>query len=64
MPDDDYLITPDPDALRRENELLALENTYLKGRLGGLEEELRRLRGEREAPGVPAPEQPNPGAQT
>jgi hypothetical protein len=44
MPADDYRVAGDPDALRRENELLSLENTYLKTRIASLEQELARLR--------------------
>jgi hypothetical protein len=42
VPPDDYFVPSDLDALRRENELLSLENTYLKGRIAGLELELER----------------------
>jgi hypothetical protein len=41
---EDYFVPSDLDALRRENELLSLENTYLKGRIAGLELELERAR--------------------
>lgn len=44
MQSDDYFVPGDLDALRRENELLSLENTYLKGRIAGLELELERAR--------------------
>lgn len=39
MPLEDFYRPQDPDALRRENELLALENGFLRGRLGKREEE-------------------------
>ena len=42
MPSDDYFVADDIDALRRENELLSLESTYLKGRIALLEQELAR----------------------
>jgi FtsZ-binding cell division protein ZapB len=38
---DDYFIATDLDALRRESELLTLENTFLKGRVRQLEQDLR-----------------------
>ena len=44
MPADDYFIATDLGALRMESELLGLENTYLKGRITSLEEELRTTR--------------------
>ena len=40
MPADDYDTAGDLDALRMENELLALENTFLKGRMRALEQSL------------------------
>jgi hypothetical protein len=51
---EDYFVPEDLDALRRENELLALENTYLKGRIAGLELELERARKAGQGP-APAP---------
>jgi GT2 family glycosyltransferase/glycosyltransferase involved in cell wall biosynthesis len=39
MPLEDFYRPQDPDALRRENELLALENGFLRGCLGKREEE-------------------------
>ena len=44
MPRDDYFIAPDADALRMESELVGLENSFLKGRIANLEEELRKAR--------------------
>jgi septation ring formation regulator EzrA len=50
MPAEDYSLTPDPDAVRLENELLSLENDFLRGRVRSLEQDLRALRQrEREA---------------
>lgn len=48
MPADDYFLPTDLAALRMESELLTLENTYLKGRVAGLEQELRQVK-DREA---------------
>jgi septal ring factor EnvC (AmiA/AmiB activator) len=48
MPADDYFVPTDIGAMRMENELLSLENTFLKGRVASLEQELRTAR-EREA---------------
>lgn len=48
MPADDYFLPTDLAALRMESELLTLENTYLKGRVSTLEQELRKLK-ERDA---------------
>jgi hypothetical protein len=39
MPVEDFYRPQDPDALRRENELLALENRFLRARFGKREEE-------------------------
>jgi hypothetical protein len=39
MPLEDFYRPQDPDALQRENELLALEHRFLRGRLGKREEE-------------------------
>ena len=50
-----YHVPDDIDALRRENELLALENDYLKTRIAGLEQELERLRPADEAAQVDQP---------
>jgi predicted nucleic acid-binding Zn-ribbon protein len=48
MPAEDYFVPTDLDAMRMENELLTLENTFLKGRVLSLEQDLRAAR-EREA---------------
>jgi hypothetical protein len=48
MPTDDYFTPTDLDALRMESELLALENTFLKGRIRELEQDLRKARDELE----------------
>lgn len=44
MPSEDYFIPTDLDALRMENELLTLENTFLKGRQTALDQELKAAR--------------------
>jgi hypothetical protein len=43
MPDEDYWVATDLHALRMQSELLALENAYLRGRVFGLEEDLRAI---------------------
>lgn len=48
MSSDDYFVATDLNALRMENELLTLENTYLKGRIAALELDLKTAR-ERES---------------
>lgn len=42
MPADDYFVPGELDALRMENELIGLENTYLKGRIATFEEDLKK----------------------
>ena len=44
MPADDYFVPEELGALRMENELLALENNFLKGRVLSLEQDLRTAR--------------------
>jgi regulator of replication initiation timing len=44
MPAEDYFTPTDLNALRMENELLTLENTFLKGRIRTLEQNLRQAR--------------------
>lgn len=44
MPSDDYFVPTDLGALRMESELLTLENTFLKGQILSLEEEVRKAR--------------------
>jgi hypothetical protein len=41
MPAEDYFTPTEIDALRMESELLALENTFLKGRIRSLEQSLK-----------------------
>jgi hypothetical protein len=48
MPAEDYFVPDDLGALRMENELLALENNFLKGKVLSLEQDLRAAR-QREA---------------
>ena len=48
MPAEDYFVPDDLGALRMENELLALENNFLKGKVLSLEQDLRTAR-QREA---------------
>lgn len=43
MSSERYLVPDDLDALRRENELLTLENNYLKVRLAELEHKLAQF---------------------
>lgn len=71
MSRDDYYIPDDPHALSRENELLSLENLFLKGRIRDLEQKLRRARdregADREVKAeqarTPAPKAPEPAMQ-
>ena len=50
MSSERYLVPDDLDALRRENELLTLENNYLKTRLAELQRELEPFREAETAP--------------
>lgn len=44
MPAEDYFVPEDLAALLMENELLALENNFLKGKVLSLEQDLRAAR--------------------
>jgi hypothetical protein len=44
MPAEDYFVPEELGALRMENELLALENNFLKGKVLSLEQDLRTAR--------------------
>ncbi len=46
MSAEDYFVVTDLEALRQENDLLALENTFLKGRVRALEHSVRAAREE------------------